>query len=174
MVLDRRSFIKFVAGASAGIMATPLPWKLLDDVSIWSQNWPWIPANMPGENSFVRTVSKTCPSAVAMEVRLVDGRPVRVLPSAGHPLGGGISSLAAAEVQMLYSPARVRSPLKRSGDGAYTEITWDEALALLQKKLQEASFSIESAAKTSRSMEQRLSSLQQWRSEGVLDEPDNL
>lgn len=43
-----------------------------------------------------------------------------------------------------------------------------------QKKLQEASFSIESAAKTSRSMEQRLSSLQQWRSEGVLDEPDNL
>ena len=43
-----------------------------------------------------------------------------------------------------------------------------------QKKLQEASFSIESAAKTSRSMEQRLSSLQQWRSEGVLDKPDNL
>ena len=69
-----------MAGASAGIMVTPLPWKLLDDVSIWTQNWGWIPRLQPGPNSFVPVVSKMCPSAVAMQVRLVEGRPVRALP----------------------------------------------------------------------------------------------
>ena len=45
MAFDRRSFLKFGAGATAGILATPLVWKALDDVSICSQNWPLIHAN---------------------------------------------------------------------------------------------------------------------------------
>ncbi len=136
MAVDRRGFLKFVAGASAGIMVTPLPWTLLDDISIWTQNWPWIPSNVDGENTFVSTVSKLCPTNVGMKVRLVGGRPVRVLPDKDHPLSqGGISSIAVAEAQLLYSPARVRRPLKRSADGAYVAISWEEADAMLAEKV---------------------------------------
>lgn len=135
MVFDRRGFMKFMAGASVGIMATPLPWKLLDDVSIWTQNWGWIPSLKPGESTFVPATSKMCPSSVAMQVRLVDGRPVRVLPRADHPLGGGISAIAAAEVQMLHSPARVHNPLRRSRDGVMVQIPWSEAFELLAEKI---------------------------------------
>lgn len=124
-----------MAGASVGIMATPLPWKLLDDVSIWTQNWGWIPSLKPGENSFSVNVSKTCPSNVATTIRLVGGRPVRVLPSPAHPLGGGVSAVAVAEVQMLHSPGRVHKPLKRGPDGALVQIQWSEAMELLAAKL---------------------------------------
>ena len=139
MVLDRRGFIKFIAGASAGIMATPLPWKLLDDVSIWTQNWPWIPSNVKGETSYTYAVSKTCPSSAAFRVRLVGGRPVRVLPNdENHPLGGGLTALAVAEVQMLHSPGRVKRPLMRGPDGAFLELTWNKAAEILAGKLKQA------------------------------------
>ena len=139
MVLDRRGFMKFIAGASVGIMATPLPWKLLDDVSIWTQNWPWIPSNVKGETTYTYAVSKTCPSSAAFRVRLVGGRPVRVLPNdEDHPLGGGLTALAVAEVQMLHSPGRVKRPLMRGPDGAPLELTWQKAAEILAGKLKEA------------------------------------
>jgi anaerobic selenocysteine-containing dehydrogenase len=136
MAVDRRGFLKFVAGVSAGVMVTPIPWKLLDDASIWTQNWPWIPSNVDGASTYVSTVSKLCPSCVGMKVRLVGDRPVRILPDDNHPLSkGGISPLAVAEAQMLYSPARVKRPLKRAADGAYVAISWEEADAMLAEKL---------------------------------------
>ncbi len=137
-MLDRRGFLKFIGGAAVGTLATPVVWKGLDDISIWSQNWPWIPSLEYGnnENTYVRTVSKLCPSAVATRVRLVGGRPVRVLGDPEHPLSmGGISALAATEVQLRYSPARLKRPLKRSADGAYRAISWAEAERLLVEKL---------------------------------------
>ncbi|MFI3271059.1 MAG: menaquinone reductase molybdopterin-binding-like subunit QrcB [Pseudomonadota bacterium] len=139
MALNRRSFLKFVGGATTGIMATPVIWKGLDDVSIWSQNWSWIPRNIYGENSYVPSISKHCPSGEGVMVRLVGGRPVRVLGNPEHPLSqGGLSSIAAAEAQMLYSPARMRRPLKRSADGAYVEVSWEEAGKMLLAGLEAA------------------------------------
>ena len=138
MVLDRRGFMKFVAGAGAGVMVTPIPWKLLDDVAIWTQNWPWIPSNVKGENSFTYAVSKLDPSGVPVKIRMVDDRPVRVLPAEDHPLGGGVTALAVAEVQLLHAPAKVKRPLLKAPDGAYRELTWEEAIALLQTKFTEA------------------------------------
>ena len=142
MGLDRRSFIKaftaFGAGATAGILFTPAVWKLLDDVSIWSQNWSWIPRLEYGETTYANAVSKTCPSAAAVKVRLVKGRPVRVLPNEEHPLGGGVTALAAAELQLLYSGARVQKPLLRQEDGSFKEIEWSAAAELLHGKLKES------------------------------------
>lgn len=138
MVFDRRSFMKFVAGAGAGIMVTPLPWKLLDDVSIWTQNWPWIPRNQGGESTFANAVSKMDPSGVPMRIRLVEGRPVRVLPVENHPLGGGVTALSVAEVQMLHSPGRLKRPLLKTADGGYRDIDWPAALKMLQEKFSSA------------------------------------
>ncbi|MGE4297062.1 MAG: menaquinone reductase molybdopterin-binding-like subunit QrcB [Desulfovibrionaceae bacterium] len=134
--MERRTVIQFIAGVTAGVMVTPIPWKLTDDLSIWSQNWSWIPKNIKGESAFVPATSKLCPSACGIKVRVIDGRPVAVMGNPDNPLGAtGVSPLAAAEVQLLYSPSRVKRPLKRQADGAYTAITWDEALALVTEKV---------------------------------------
>ncbi len=122
-MLDRRNILKFLVAGAAASLLTPLPWKLMDDSAVWTQNWPWIPAGAAGKVSFARTSSKLCPSAAGMRVQLVGGRPVRLLPDPEHPLSlGGISALALAEAQLLYSPARVHGPLlrdaARGADGA--------------------------------------------------------
>lgn len=136
MGLDRRGFITFLVGGVAGTLLTPIPYKLADDISIWSQNWSWIPKNIDGATSYKATVSKLCPSACGLKVRLVGKNPIRAVGNPDHPLSKGkISALAAAEVQMLYSPGRVKRPLRKSADGVFTEISWGEAMAILQEKI---------------------------------------
>lgn len=140
-MLDRRGFLKFIGGAAAGTLATPVLWQGLDDTAIWTQNWPWIPRLERGnnDNTYLRTVSKICPSGSGIRVRLVDGRPVRVLGDAEHPLSrGGISALAVSEVQLRHSPARLRRPLRRAPDGGYIPISWDEAEAILVRECRNA------------------------------------
>lgn len=135
-MLDRRGFVKFVAGGAVGTLLSPMVFKITDDISIWSQNWPWIPKNVDGVSEYVPTVSKLCPSGCGLSVRTVGGRPVKVEGLPGHPLSDGkMSALAAAEVQMLYSPARLKRPLRRSSDGAMVSVTWEEAAHILEEKL---------------------------------------
>jgi glycine cleavage system H lipoate-binding protein len=45
----RRDLLCLGGGAAAGVVFTPVPWKLLDDVSIWTQNWRWLPVPPRGE-----------------------------------------------------------------------------------------------------------------------------
>ena len=54
MGMTRRNFIKFAVGGTAGIGLTPLPYKLIDDVAIWTQNWPWVPVPPKGEFTAVK------------------------------------------------------------------------------------------------------------------------
>jgi anaerobic selenocysteine-containing dehydrogenase len=138
MGFDRRTFLKITAGAGAGIMVTPVPWKLLDDVSIWSQNWSWIPVPARGASTYAEVFSKMDPFGVPMKIRKVGDLPVRVLPLPAHPLGGGLSPLSIAEVQMLYSPGRLRRPLLRGADGKLAEISWPQASKKLQDELKKA------------------------------------
>ena len=68
------------------------------------------------------------------EVRYIDGNP-------RHPLNRGvICAKGASGIMKQYSPARLTRPLLRKpgaarGDGAFTEIGWDEAFSLLEERL---------------------------------------
>ncbi len=138
MGLDRRSFVALVAGGVVGSLATPVVWKTLDDISIWSQNWPWIPRLRYGEESLVPSLCKLGEGAYGVQVKLVAGHPVAAYGNPEHPLSlGGICPLGAASVQLLYSPARVKNPKKRV-NGAFVDISWDEAEALLAEQLKAA------------------------------------
>ncbi|MDL2216231.1 molybdopterin-dependent oxidoreductase [Desulfovibrio sp. OttesenSCG-928-M14] len=134
--------MKFIAGAGTGILATPVVWKFIDDAAIWTQSWPWIPSNEYGETTYKHVVSKMDPSGTPMRIRLVNGRPVRALPVEDHPLGGGVTALSVAEVQMMHSPGRVKRPLLRSSDGGFNELSWPEAAVILKAKLEEAGSSV--------------------------------
>ena len=136
MGFDRRGFIKFIAGGAIGSLFTPIPWQINSGLALWTQNWSWIPRNIRGAEEYKHTVSKLCPSGCGLKVRTVGGAPVRAIGDPKHPLSGGkLTALAAAEVQMLYSPARVKRPLRKSSDGAFVGITWAEAEVILQEKL---------------------------------------
>ncbi|MBU4185860.1 MAG: molybdopterin-dependent oxidoreductase [Proteobacteria bacterium] len=139
MKIGRRSFLSFVIGGAAGTAITPLPWKLMDDVSIWSQNWPWTPVPPDGEYSYVNSVCALCPGGCGITVRKVDDRAVKIEGMKGYPVNdGGICVLGLSGLQLLYGPTRVKSPLKRAGErgeGKWEKISWDEAIFEVTKKL---------------------------------------
>jgi anaerobic selenocysteine-containing dehydrogenase len=137
MKVDRRSFLSFVIGGAAGTALTPLPWKLTDDLSIWSQNWPWTPIPPRGETTYVASTCTLCPGGCGISVRKVDDRIVKIEGLKGHPVNdGGICPLGLSGAQLLYSPTRVRTPLKKV-DGVWREISWDKAIQEIAARLKE-------------------------------------
>ncbi len=139
MKVDRRSFLSFVIGGAAGTALSPLPWKLIDDSSIWSQMWPWTPVPPDGEVIYEDSTCSLCPGGCGISVRKIDNRAVKIEGKKGHPINdGGICMLGLSGLQMLYGPTRIKSPMKRvgeRGEGKWQKITWDEAIGLLTDKL---------------------------------------
>ena len=137
MKIDRRSFLSFVIGGAAGTALSPLPWKITDDLSIWSQNWPWTPVPPKGEATYVTSTCTLCPGGCGISVRRVEDRVVKIEGLKGHPVNdGGICILGAAGAQLLYSPTRVRAPMKKV-DGAWQTISWDQAIGEVAGALKE-------------------------------------
>jgi anaerobic selenocysteine-containing dehydrogenase len=136
MELDRRNFIKFIVGGAGGTLLSPLPWKLIDDISIWTQNWSWVPVPARGKVSYVDTVCTLCPGACGITVKKVGDRAVKIEARDDYPLSrGGICPLGMAGQQILYNEGvRWKAPMKRTGprgSNRWGEISWDEAIDLL-------------------------------------------
>ncbi len=133
MKVTRRDLLIWSAGAAAGLMVTPVPWKLLDDTSIWSQNWPWIPqpARLPVE---VKLSSCTlCPNGCGMKVKMAAGWPVGVSGISSHPVSrGALCPLGFGAHQLNWLPQRLRTV--RHGT---SPSTWGEAQTAFAKACSE-------------------------------------
>ena len=143
MQWDRRAFIKLAVGGVLGVHASPLVWKLMDDSTIWTQNWSWVPVPEDGEVAFANTVSPQTGNAVQTRLVLgrVDGtRAIRVEGNPDHPLGkGGVIPEDSSALQLLYNDdIRVKTPLMRDkATGRIVPLSWPEALDLLAGNLAE-------------------------------------
>ncbi|MCG6892518.1 MAG: molybdopterin-dependent oxidoreductase, partial [Desulfobacteraceae bacterium] len=139
MKIDRRSFLSFIIGGAAGTALSPLPLKLTDDLSIWSQNWPWTPVPAKGEVTTVRSTCTLCPGGCGISVRKVKNRVVKIEGIEGHPINNGsLCILGLSGAQLLYGPTRVLSPLKRIGNrgaGDWQQISWEQAVQEVSEKL---------------------------------------
>ena len=139
MKLSRRCFLSFVVGGAAGTALSPLPWKLLDDASIWTQNWAWTPVPPDGESTYVSSTCTLCPGGCGISVRKIDDRAVKIEGTPGHPLNdGSVCMLGLAGLQLLYGPTRIQTPLKRTGkrgQGQWTPISWSQAIKEVAAKL---------------------------------------
>ncbi|MBF0411145.1 MAG: molybdopterin-dependent oxidoreductase [Desulfamplus sp.] len=137
MKIDRRSFLGLGLGAAAGVTLSPMPWKLTDDSSIWSQNWPWTPVPIDGEVTFDDTVCTLCPGNCGISVKKVNGRAIKIEGKKGYPVNdGGICLHGISGLQYLYDPSRVRFPMVKNGD-TWKQVSWDEAASLVAGKIKE-------------------------------------
>ena len=135
MKIDRRSFLAFALGGAAGTALSPLPWKLMDDSAIWTQNWSWTPVPERGEITYTNTTCTLCPGGCGITVRKSGERVVKIEGRPDHPVNdGGICPLGAAGAQFLYGPTRVKSPMKKV-NGRWRAISWNEALAEVVREL---------------------------------------
>jgi anaerobic selenocysteine-containing dehydrogenase len=86
MKFDRRDLLKAVGGAAAGALLTPVPWKMLDDAAIWTQNWSWVPRPLRGELRVKHTTCTLCPAGCAVRARCVGNQPFALFGAAGDAL----------------------------------------------------------------------------------------
>lgn len=93
----------------------------------------------PGIESWLPTACAMCPGGCGLEVRRIDGLPVGVRGLGQHPVNRGrLCALPHGAIQMLFSPDRVRRPLKRTGrrgQGMWSEVSWDDAEAIISERL---------------------------------------
>lgn len=140
MKLSRRCFLSFVIGGAAGTALSPLPWKLTDDIAIWSQNWPWTPVPPDGEYTHTPSTCTLCPGHCAIKVRKVDNRAVKIEGRSENGPDGGICPLGLSGPQLLYGPTRIQAPLQRVGErgaGHWRTLTWSQAIDAVATKLAE-------------------------------------
>ncbi len=138
MKLSRRDLLIGGAGAIAGLVLSPVPWKLLGDVSIWTQNFPWIPqpAHGPVETKF--SVCTLCEAGCGIRVRMATKCPVGVAGVRSHPVSqGALCALAFAAHQLNWHPRRLRE-VHHNGHTA----SWAEAEAAFRKACAEGPIAI--------------------------------
>lgn len=146
MKLSRRNFILSLAGGLVGINLTPLPWKLMDDIAIWTQNWPWVPVPERGRFYYKNSVCTLCPGGCGIKVRKIDGikenRAIKIEGRTDYPINpGGICPIGMGGLQLLYDESlRFTGPMKRSGlrgSGNFVNISWAKAIATVTSKIKE-------------------------------------
>ncbi|MFC1840413.1 molybdopterin-dependent oxidoreductase [Thermodesulfobacteriota bacterium] len=142
LAVNRRNFIKLAVGGAVGTGLSPLPWKLTDDTTIFTQNFPWVP--VPEESKFTKVKSHCtlCPGGCGVEVRKSGKRAVKIEGRTDHPINpGGICPLGMGGLQLLYNEnIRFTGPMKRIGPrgaGKFQPVSWDEALSTLAHKILE-------------------------------------
>ncbi|MGQ9840586.1 MAG: molybdopterin-containing oxidoreductase family protein [Anaerolineae bacterium] len=138
--LSRRSFIKLTGLTAATVAAAAGTQALLESNAMLRGQQGAVAAASLAEKR-VRTTCALCPSGCGLEVRVVNGRAVKVEGSSIHPVNQGVCCLRGqAALEMLYSPERIQRPRIRNGSksdpaATWRELSWDEALALVAGKL---------------------------------------
>lgn len=133
MKVSRRDLLIGSAGAAAGLMLTPVPWKLLGDVSIWTQNWPWIPQPAHGPVETKCSFCTLCSNGCGVRVRAVANCPVGIAGVRGNPITkGALCPLAFAAQQLNWHPRRLQQVLHHGYPAS-----WTDAQAAFQKACSE-------------------------------------
>lgn len=85
---------------------------------------------IPGVGVWYSSTCTECSAGCGIMVKNVDGRAIKIEGNRESPINrGGLCALGQASLQSLYDPDRIREPLRRSGDGSFTPISWEEALS---------------------------------------------
>ena len=133
--LSRRGLLRgltaIAASAAAGCRRYAGPARLAAVPAGWTH----------GEERFVSTTCGQCPAGCGIDVRVYEGRAVKIEGNPKHPInGGGLGPKGQAGLELLYHPDRIRGPLRRDGprgSGRWTRISWDEAIAGLAGTLRQ-------------------------------------
>lgn len=81
-----------------------------------------------------------CRSRCGSLNRIEDGKLVKVMPLASHPTGGALCAKGRAAPELLYSPKRLTTPMRRTAprdaaDPGWVEISWDDALDEIARQM---------------------------------------
>ncbi len=133
--LSRRQFLQLSAlGLTAAAGAAALQSNGAVHLPAWAS-----PAPASTGETIIPTLCMLCPSSCGLNVRVSNGRAVKVEGNPLHPTNQGVCCpKGQAALELLYSPERLPGPLLNNRTtGKLKPLSWDEAIALLASKLNE-------------------------------------
>ncbi|MEM0233409.1 MAG: molybdopterin-dependent oxidoreductase [Nitrososphaerota archaeon] len=145
--LSRRKFIELGSLASLAVIAGatlgPAIYEKMHLVQIPAENLRAVKQRIKKRDVQVKyTACVMCAAECALEVWVKDGRVVRVYgnPHLTYNSRGAACAKAIAGLQLVYSPYRIKYPLKRvgeRGEGKFVRISWEQAIDEIARKLVE-------------------------------------
>jgi menaquinone reductase, molybdopterin-binding-like subunit len=129
--VTRRDLLKLAGGSAVGLIISPLPWKLLDDTAIWTQNWKGIPKLSGGPIGMLASTCPLCPTGCAIQVRTAAGIPSSITGAPADPVAcGTVCPAGLAGHHLAFHPLRPARPLVADGRPAESRVSstsYDEA-----------------------------------------------
>lgn len=131
--LKRRDFLGLLGGGLVGTIISPLPWKLLDDSAIWTQNWSWLASPARGPISYKQSHCTLCPAGCGLKIRCVGDQPVALMGKASHPQGkSALCPNGLAGHHLPYHPLRSVKPRASEGrSGRFKSLSPKDAVSIL-------------------------------------------
>lgn len=130
--ITRRDLLRLAGGSILGIFFTPVPWKVLDDSAIWTQNWSLTPKLPRGPVAVRFGTCGLCPAGCGQKVRTVAGIPYSLAGVEGHPISHGtLCPVGLGSHHLAYHPLRLagaRTFATKSPDATLSEIAPDDVI----------------------------------------------
>ena len=130
--LNRRNFLKMVGltGSAAIAGCSPDTTRKLIPYIIPPEDI------VPGEATWYATTCRECPAGCGLLAKNRDGHMIKVEGNPLHPVNQGkLCARGQASLQGLYNPDRVRGPMKKTPQGKWEDISWEEGEKLLNEKI---------------------------------------
>lgn len=146
MKTTRRGFLVIGGGAAAAAATALSGCKTLErgypeHYEVEKPPVPGVQGWQPGEERFLRSACLQCEGGCGIDVRVVEGRAVKIEGNPDFPTNqGGLCPKGMNGLQVLYDPDRIRGPLRRigeRGEGKWQSISWDDAMGQVAGALRE-------------------------------------
>ena len=141
--VNRRDFLKILGWSGVGVAVAgcdrPTTVTLeegKEEVVAYLQPEEYV---IPGVGVWFASTCQQCSAGCGVHGRVREGRVLKMEGNPASPLNHGkLCQMGQAGLQGHYNPDRIKKPLLRKG-GSLTEVTWEEALALVDQKTGAAS-----------------------------------
>ncbi|MCL4394003.1 MAG: molybdopterin-dependent oxidoreductase, partial [Chloroflexi bacterium] len=135
VAITRREFLRYGAvTVTAGALASAALTRPSLDPAFVATTGPAAPVE-----NVVPSICTMCPSACGLDVRVVDGRAVKLEGNSLHPVNQGVCCpKGQTSLEVIYSPERLKGPMtRRTRSAGWAPLSWDEALGLAAAKLRD-------------------------------------
>jgi len=144
--ITRRDILKFAGGGLLGMLFSPLPWKLLDDSAIWTQNWSLTPKLPRGLITTAFSHCTLCSSGCAVKANCVSQMPYFLSGVTNHPLTHGVlCARGIAGHHMAHHPLRITYPHMfdgKSNTSTMRPVALNNALDVIAEKISQTKGSV--------------------------------